>query len=186
MKKEISSIDNLNFYCFDGNIKFSLHNEFEKLKKEIRATYIFYSYLDTSTNNIISFFSSDDWQYQMINNKLILECPLVKYGLRLLSNPDTSSFCTIWNYIKPANKKELDVVGIRNELNISNGFSFSQQYNGIKEGLGLAGDAKDDEFYTQFILNPNIITKIFTAIRNILISEKNSQFNFLKTPNNLH
>ena len=67
-------------------------------------------------------------------------------------------------------KKEITVVETRKELNIANGFSFSQQHNGIKEAISIGGDVKDQDFYRQFILHPTLTVNLFKAARNILIS----------------
>jgi hypothetical protein len=179
VEREMTILNDCKIYCFEGDVKKLLLDEFIKLKKSIGATYLFYSYLDTITNKTAMFFSNEEWQYQMVNNRLVFDCPLIKLGFNLFSDPRNTSFCTLWNYVKPTDKKEINVTGIRQELNIANGFTFSQQYKGLREGVSLGGDIKDERFYTQFILNPDILQNIYKIIRKILISysSKNSENN---------
>lgn len=138
-------------------------NVFISLKKFVECSYMFYAFEEKETLQKISFSTNKEWQSIYVAKGLSNNCPLLLTGRQQTIESHSRATILEWNNVIPSNRTQAQVNGIRSDFNIANGISFSQEFWGTREMLGIAAERGRVDFSTE------ILVKYLQVVRNHLI-----------------
>src|SRR3989344_7809621 len=150
-------------YQFPPEVELKLFQVFHRLKRKFGCTYMSYFCELSDRKKRLNFTTSPEWQKLYVEEELIKDCPLMTFGWK---------FATIivdWESIKPTNKAQRNVSGLRSEFGHANGVSFSSEMFGIRESLGLATEPSQKDFFNHVFNDLAFMRKRILDIREASI-----------------
>ena len=136
----------------------------EELAKQFNCTYVSYA-LEMDDGKRIHYYSNRQWQGAFIKERLIENCPLLKFAREVNGN------MLEWNSLSGfLNKQQKYVMDARKSFNIGNGIGAKHVVYGMTEMTTFASSADNHEFYRIFIQNIKSFKKYVSALRTLAIA----------------
>ena len=138
---------------------------YNELSRVIDCSYFSYA-IETVDNKRVHYYSREDWQEAFIKDRLILDCPLLKFARQ--SKVTMLSWSSLSSSLS---KKERRVMSARESFDIGNGVGIRQTLpGGLIEMSTLASYRDNYEFPQKFMKNKDIIKENIRHIRTIALS----------------
>jgi len=133
-----------------------------KISSVLGVSYSAILYLPNAKNSIkdIKYASSNNEWGDLYYKSLIVDCPLVKQGRRLVND------ILPWDFVTPLTSQEFSVINSRREFRIFQGISFISTTEDAKYSIALGSDYKSKDFYSELIKRKFELNKFISEILN--------------------
>ncbi len=159
-----------NFYVtaqlmeFDGNTVHCFDSLFDKVKEDLKCSYISYA-LEKDKEKRIHYYSNRKWQSIFVGENLIKDCPLIAYSEL------TDTRILEWNTLSGIlNKKQKRVMDARADFNIGNGIGLKQYVYGMREIVTFAAPIERKKFSQDVFNHLEKLKKYVHEMRTLAVA----------------
>lgn len=157
------------FSYFSSNAVISFEAICRELQEKFECIYTSYALEITNTKRV-HYYSNKIWQRAFIEEKLIVDCPIVAFGIQEKAN------ILEWNSLASIlNRRQKRVMQARASHNIGNGVGLRQKFYGLTEFTMLGGERNNYQFGNMLLTKLTIIKPLILSLRTIALAHMVTQ-----------
>ncbi len=161
-------MDDFQSYIFKEEDIIKIYPFFRKISEDTGAVYMGYVSENLDLRVRHGFATNPDWQKRFISDNLIENCHIRKEVTNEFIYLKKNSLILPWETIRPETKKQKNVLWERTDHEIgTNGISFCEKYNNIREYVAFAPGLNHKKFLYYLAKNINLVRQTIFAFRQI-------------------